>query len=254
MAQEASYAEGMRLLRSAATLQIIFYILTSLGSLIIFLSMLPLLTFFTRPYGAPLRLRDIVEGMAPSLTPIALAVALIVTGAVISLVAVYARLIPSASRLAEWRSKLRAPSKLIKYGYWGALVFGILALILLGVGGATAVRQALRGGASGGGFMEVLSLIFSGASLAITGMILWFIGWVGLLILLLELSSETGISGFKVAAVLHIVGAAVSLLSVNIALLVIAPALSLALEIAAWYFTRESANRALRAPPPPPTP
>ncbi|MEM4810916.1 MAG: hypothetical protein QXS92_03280 [Thermofilum sp.] len=254
MALESNYVEGMKLLRSAATLQIIVYVLSFASSLLFLLSLLPLFTslHFAPRNGFP-SWPAVIEKLAPGLVLLALAAILLIVAAVLGFIAIFAKLIPSASRLANWRSRLSTPSKLVKYGYWGALAFGILALIIVGVALATLAPQITRGFVPGEGrLLAFLGWVLGGAALALIAAIMSFIGWIGLLILLFELSSETGIGGFKTAAVLHIAGVAASLLSVSVPLLFIAVIASTALELAAWYLTRDSAEKALQPPPPPP--
>lgn len=246
MASEGQRARGLKLLRSAATLQIASSALSVAAGVLAPLALLTLvgalIDFVRRP-------SEVLHRLVPLYAPLAVPAALALTAALLSAVAIYALLIPSASSLARWRGVFGTPSVLLKIGYWGALAVGLLAAALVTAGlvsffaGAPPRSIASR-------LLASLAWLLSGAALALVAAVLSFVGWVGLLILLFELSSATRIEGFRTAAVVLVVAAVLSLLLPVLRL--VATILPPTLHLLAWYFVRDSAGKALLPPPPPP--
>jgi len=79
-----------------------------------------------------------------------------------------------------------------------------------------------------------------------------FVGWVGEVMLLFELSSQTGVQGFRTAAILLILALLCSFVSVIPHTALAVAFLPAALQIAALVIIRDSTLKALLPPPPPP--
>jgi len=121
---------------------------------------------------------------------------------VLTLVAVYAYLVPSAWSLAKWKpEEFSVISNLLVIGYIGGLVSTLLALVLL-IADVTGIT---------GGSIVVLLLIIV---LAIAGVILIFIGWIGNVVYFLKLRDAFNSSTFLVAGILLVLSPLIPLLSI----------------------------------------
>ena len=121
---------------------------------------------------------------------------------VLTLVAVYAYLVPSAWSLAKWKpEEFSVISNLLVTGYIGGLVSTLLALVLL-IADVTGIT---------GGSVVVLLLIIV---LAIAGVILLFIGWIGNVVYFLKLRDAFNSSTFLVAGILLVLSPLIPLLSI----------------------------------------
>jgi len=231
-------AEGMRLLRRAATLKLVAAAIGIAASLL----MLPLpLAALLRwglavPRHRPPSPADVMPLLATLLAPGLTALASLIVDAV----ATYGFLIPSSTRLARWRGELATSSKLMKVGYWGALAAGLLAAALLAAG----LLQLLSLGAHPAWSLGAAAiLLLSGVGLLLLALLLLFVGWVGLLLFLFGLSSSTGIRDFKTSAILMIMAAAITLLAALPLLSVAMAFAAAAINMVAWYLAMASAGR-----------
>ena len=130
MAEQDFYRKGFQLLKSYANLNIIVQVL-GLGSLLASVAIL-VLGFLVTPFSSTSQRPPV--GI-PSFTPLLIALSIVgvvvaLASIILYLVAVYGRLIPGAETLSKWRSALASSAVLIKYGYWAALVLGILAIVV----------------------------------------------------------------------------------------------------------------------------
>lgn len=118
---------------------------------------------------------------------VSLLVGLIITiiiGALILLMGLYMYFIPGTRKLSEINSEYVTPAKLIRLGYvWGLLLL-IVGLILT----------------------LILTAVYVGAILAIVGLILVFIGYVGIIVLAFKLRDVENNNLYLVAGLLFIVG------------------------------------------------
>lgn len=253
----------MKLLRDAATLQILANVLCLIGLVALLPTVFAFLSAFQYPLlGGEQGISSLARELAPRLAMLIPVSLIFLVSGVLWLVAVYAKLIPSASRFARWREKFSTPSKMIKYGYWGALALGILAIAIIVLAFASIAPHIGRGAPLGNArFFAFLGWLFGGLALGFVAAILTFVGWLGLIIMLFDLSSETNIGGFRTAAILFIVDfilsvfASVPIPALLVPGLAVISGLGVALTLAAWYVVRDSAGRALGpAPPPPPPP
>jgi len=242
---ESSFVKGMRLLRTGALLDLASGVL----AIVALISLFPALVAMLGALSA-LRPGQLITYVAAFLAVPGL---LLLISVLLSLVATYAFLIPSSSNLARWSSKLETASKLMKVGYWGALAVGLLAVALLVVGVLNLMSPRL-----GGAALTAVASILGFLGAAIVTLILAFLGWLGLILFLFNLSSATGLEGFKNAAALMIASLVAALLPLPVpAISIVVVFLAAALSLAAWYLVMDAAGRALRqapAPPPPQTP
>ncbi|MCC6005212.1 MAG: hypothetical protein LM590_12825 [Thermofilum sp.] len=256
MPEQDFYERGLVLLKGYSELLLASQVLGLLALIIIIPVLLSFPAVFTThfPGNYPSTLA-VLQRLWGSMVALALFGLLALAGAILSLVAVYGRLIPAGENLARWREALASPSKLIKYGYWAALGLGILAVIVLAASLAPIlgrIPSVVQGSRIGAGDSVVVHLLFGlvGALLvAILAAIAALIGWIGEVMLLFELSSQTGIAGFKTAGVLLILALLVSFISATPYLAIAASLISPALLIAALVVIRENAVKALSMRP-----
>jgi hypothetical protein len=109
--------------------------------------------------------------------------------------------------------------------------------------------QGLRIGVGGSAVVHLLFGLVGALLVAILAAIAALIGWIGEVMLLFELSSQTGIAGFKTAGVLLILALLVSFISATPYLAIAASLISPALLIAALVIIRENAVKALSMRP-----
>jgi len=255
MSEQGFYLKGLRLLKRYAEVALAAQVLGLVALVLVFPALLGFLAELPRGPATAL------PSLTGSFALLVLAGVLTLVSAVLALVAIYACLIPAGGSLARWRSVLASPAKLMKYGYWAALGLGVLALVvaaasvapLLGAlpslpQGPAAWRTELRETA----LLQFVSGLIGALLVFVIAAIAAFVGWVGEVMLLFELSSQTGIEGFKTAAILLILSLVSSFVSVVPYILFVAPLLSAALQIAALVVMRESSLRALTPSPPPP--
>lgn len=195
------FSEGMGKLRTAALLLIIASIIASIiviAALAIgFEALLDLMSKYL-PFGQPPSPSDLglsVLGMI--MAPLVGLAVGILASLVLGLVAVYAYLLPAASRFAEFdRDRYGSVSTLLRVGYLGgplALIAGIAVLVAGLIGRLP-------------GFVVV------GAVIAFIGVILPIIGFTGLIIMVFRLKDDTGDSAFLAAGILFILGIILGLL------------------------------------------
>ncbi len=123
-------------------------------------------------------------------TAIGLLIAILIS-LILIIVAVYAFLLPSAKRFAEWKStEFSTASKLLRIGYiWGITIL-ILALLIIIAGGVS---------------MNI-GVVFGGIAIAVIGGILFLIGYIGNIIYFFKLRDAFNSTIFLVAAILLILG------------------------------------------------
>lgn len=169
------YVEAFSRMRSGALLMIIGALLAGLGLLMLF--PLTMVAGFGFGPGGPFGREPDLGAVLASLLAV---LVLILIGAVISLVGMYAKFIPGTSRLAQINPEFSTASTLIKIGY-------LVGLILMIIGALTLIILV-------GFFLIVIAAIFM------------FIGAIGLIILCFKLNDLEKNSLYLVAGILFIIG------------------------------------------------
>lgn len=172
--------EGLSKLRTGALMLIIAVLIAVAGTLMAIPAMFGALA------GGP---AGLVAGLASVL-------AVVLVGIIIMLVALFAFVVPGASRLAHWNTEFSSPSKLIRVGLVGGLIVMIIALLILIAGALTLNPGAVLGGLA----LMVIAGIMS------------FIGYIGIILLSFRLNKVFGETIFMVAGILFIVGIFVGIL------------------------------------------
>ena len=193
------FSEGMRKLRTAALLQIIAWVLVVVAVFAGYSAIFAFLgaSFTSMPgHGAE-------PGAAGHLGIVLGALAGIIVaglvGAILLLISTYGYLLPASSDFAEFdRSRYGTVSTLLKVGYLGGLI-SLIAGIALAIGGAATMMP---------GF------IIAGVIVIIIGAILFFVGEIGLILLMFKLREDTGDDIFMVAGILFIIAIFISLLAI----------------------------------------
>jgi hypothetical protein len=139
----------------------------------------------------------------------------------------------------------------MKYGYWGFLGLIILAIIILvagiapHIGNLHGLISSSRSETNG----MIISLVFTflGAALVvIVASIAYLVGWIGEIMFLFELSTQTSLQGFRTAGILYLLAFLVGFFSVIPYLILVISFVAPALQIAALIILRESAIKALK--------
>jgi len=191
-------AEGLRKLKTAALLQIVAIVL---GVALVFVASTALVSI----------LPSVTEGIQGELLQWAILVLPIVTAVaiiVLAIISIYAYLLPSAKRFAKWMpGEFSTPLTLMRIWYvWGAVVLlAALAIIFTGIGVGLAI------GGLEAGSLTIVAVVLAALVLAFIAIIMFFIGAVGSVVYLFRLSSVFHSAQFQVAAVLIIVGIALSI-------------------------------------------
>lgn len=257
MIEHDHYSRGLRLLKGYAELALASQVLGLAAALLIAPALVGFFAELSRNGWAAAPPR-----FSGSLALLVVAGALALVGAALNLVAVYARLIPAGDSLARWRAVFSSPAKLMKYGYWAALGLGILTVVVAAASIAPILGELLRfaeplrgppGSTSSLSQEAGMQLVFgllSALLVAILAAIAAFVGWIGQVMLLFELSSQTGVQGFRTAAILVILSMLTGFASVIPYVGLVLALLPAALVIAALVIIRESSLRALLPPPP----
>jgi hypothetical protein len=252
------FASGLSSLRKAATLNIASQLV---GFAALAFALIALFSLVAALIAAPARpVRLVEELQRPGvLAPLAVVLVLFLVSAILGLLATFAFLVPGAGRLAKWSSAFETPAKLVKWGYWSALILGALAL-LAGVAGFAPIIQAVMERARPleprSLALQVVAGLFAALALAVLAEIANLIGFAGLVITLFELSSQTKVDGFKVAAILLILGFALNFI-ILLPHLHWASMLAGVMTFIGWIVARDAAGKVLAAapaPPPPPPP
>jgi len=251
MSEQEFYQRGFKLLKGYAELSLASQILGIISLILIFPMLAALITYLGHePWNPPpgLGLRHHLVGLGGLLV---VDVLVILASIILSLIAIYGRLVPAGETLAKWRSTFSSSAKLMKYGYWVFLGLIILAIIILAAGIAPHIGN-LHGLISSSrsetnGIIISLVFTFLGAVLvAIVASIAYLIGWIGEIMLLFELSTQTSLQGFRTAGILYLLAFLVSLVSLVPYLILVMSFVAPALEIAALIIIRENAIKALK--------
>jgi len=244
---------GLRDLRSASKLLLVASILGILVSVMI-LSAVPALLSIS------LTAHTSIQGLTSRLIawlPLLIIGALLgLVAGVISLYAIYAKLLPSSKHLAKWRpSVFDTPRKLLYIGYWGALAAGVLAFIAavaLAAGALPALMQASRAE----GLVGLVALLMIPLILVFLAGILSFVGEVGMIMLFYELGGALQSERFKHVALLtvaYILGGVLVSLIPNPAAMLPGLVVIAGLQAVAFYLAMEECTRilssALQQPP-----
>jgi MFS family permease len=164
-----SLTKGLTGLRDAALYMIIGTLLYSVTLVLLIFSLIPLLI---------LSAGGIMSILAK--VPFGITIPLTIIGVVITLYALYGKLIPSSKDLSDFDPELTSAAMLIKIGYlWG------LILILVGI---------------------VTILILIGIVIMIIGLIFLLVGQIGISIMMFKLNSSIKETMFLVAGILFIAG------------------------------------------------
>ena len=199
-----SYLEsGLSKLRTASILYIVSSLLAGVG----LISVLPFLTMMRAPpLHAGMAIVTITKTMiinteasAIAFTAMGVAVTMLIlsiVGGIISLIALFAYLIPSFNDLSKYdESAFSTPYKLLKIGYLLGLILFIIALVIIILG---AIGRALAG-------------IILGMVLMIVSVILLLLGKIGLAIGMFKLRDRLAETLFLVAGILFIIGIIVTI-------------------------------------------
>ncbi len=121
---------------------------------------------------------------------IGLLVGCAIVGLILGLIALFAKLIPGASKLAQYNpSEFATPSKLIKIGLVGLFILLLIAFVLLG--GAVAMRS--------------LGLLWGALAIIAIAAILGLLGFIGLVLLCFRINGRFGSGTFLAAGILFII-------------------------------------------------
>ncbi len=133
-----------------------------------------------------------------------MAIAILLVGSILSLVALFAFLIPAFSALREYKEdRFGTPAKLIKIGYIGGFILLIIGtLVMIGIASSAAKVGA-----------PALGSIFGVTAVIIIGAILLLIGQIGIIIGMFGLNDEFKTSSFLAAGILFIIGIFISILN-----------------------------------------
>ncbi len=183
---------GLSKLRTASMLYIVSSLLTGIG-------LISLLPFTSLTYTSPTHTH--ITGMVAitKVSTIAFAAVgvaftlliLSIIGGILSLIALFAYLIPSFGDLSKYdESAFNTPYKLLKIGYLLGLILFILSLIVIVLG---AVGRSFIG-------------LFLGTVLILVSFILLLLGKIGLAIGMFKLRDRVAESLFLVAGILFIIG------------------------------------------------
>ncbi|OYT46459.1 MAG: hypothetical protein B6U85_07510 [Desulfurococcales archaeon ex4484_42] len=201
---EYSYLEsGLSKLRTASILYIVSSLLASIGliSVLPFITMIHALPLHADMVALTITKTIIVnaEASAIAFTTMGVAITMLIlsmVGGIISLIALFAYLIPSFSDLSKYdESAFSTPYKLLKIGYLLGLILFIVALIIIILG---AVGRALTS-------------IILGMVLIIISFILLLLGKIGLAIGMFKLRDRLAETLFLVAGILFIIGIIVTI-------------------------------------------
>lgn len=133
-----------------------------------------------------------------------MAIAILLIGSILALVALFAFLIPAFSALREYKEdRFGTPAKLIKIGYIGGFILLIIGtLVMIGIASSAAKVGA-----------PALGSIFGVTAVIIIGAILLLIGQIGIIIGMFRLNDEFKTSSFLAAGILFIIGIFISILN-----------------------------------------
>ena len=258
MSSQEHFASGLGSLRKAATLNIASQLV---GFAALAFALIVLFSLVATLIAVPARPTRLVEELQRPgvLALLAAVLVLFLASAILGLLATYAFLIPGVGKLAKWNSAFEIPAKLVKWGYWSALILGVLAL-LVGAAGLASIVQVAAGRAGPleprAFALQLIPGLFAALALAVLAGIAYLVGFAGLVIALFELSSQTKVDGFKIAAILLILGFALNFATV-LPRAFWASLLALVASLVGWIVARDAAGKALAAasaPPPPPPP
>lgn len=230
MGEVEALVEGVRKLRTASTVSMLS---TALGTAAFFSLLISIQTFSSK-YPAPyVSLREV---LGVFIQHAAVGIALIVASILLGLIATFCFLIPAALCFARWRSELDMLSRMVKYGYWGALILGVIVLASQLAWFNAVLDDFTRPSAN---VHELLVHLLGNLALAGFALFLAFLGWASFIVILDRLHAYLGIEEFRSAAIVMVLYAALMVIPV----LYSAPAVaSLAfvvlahiVQISAWY-------------------
>ncbi len=186
----ASLERGLGKLKNAALINIISMILLG-ASWTLLLPILMNPSLFTSRAAAAVT----------ALGTLMISVAVVIVGAILSLISIFAFLVPAFSSLREYNpSRFGTPSKMIKVGYVGGFILIVIAAIIF--------LASIAGAASRGA--TAAHLVFGGAivtlALGVIGAILLFIGQIGVIVGMFRLNDELHKTSLLVAGILFIIG------------------------------------------------
>ncbi len=241
-------AAGLRDLNAASKLLFIASLLGIVPSVILFTVILALLTF--TPLHA--KISSIYGFFLVWLPLTAVAVVLLVASAIISLYAIYAKLLPSSRHFARWMpANFEAPRKLLYVGYWGALVLALLALAS-GVALLASVAPLFTRGPGLEELVNVLAVLLVPLVLLVLAAILLFVGFVGEVMLFYELGTALASRRFKHVALLTIAYFIGSIFVSLVPAFIVTVPLSIVvagLQAVAYYLAMEESSRLLASLP-----
>lgn len=194
-----SMVEALSRIRTGALLMIIASILSGISGILMFTMFLPTL----------LSPRDIYALTINFLTNFIIFLGLAFIGFVLTLIAIYAMIVPGTRKLAQINPEYSTSSKLISIGYvWGIIIL-IIALVIIIVGLFTVFPSIVTGGYIEA--MQILAIFGIGGLLGLIGTILFIIGFIGLIMLTFKLHSLEQNALYLVAGILFIIGIFISI-------------------------------------------
>jgi hypothetical protein len=251
MSEQKVYRRGFKLLKGYSELSLASQILGIISLILIFPMLFAIFTQLGREPWSSLPEHGLRQHFMNFVWLLVVEVLLGLASIILSLIAIYGRLVPAGETLAKWRSTFSSSAKLMKYGYWGFLGLIILAIIIFVAGIAPhfgnlhGLISSSRSETNG----IIISLIFSflGAALvAIVASIAYLVGWIGEIMFLFELSTQTSLQGFRTAGILYLLAFLVSFVSLVPHLILVISFVAPALQIAALIIIRENAIKALK--------
>lgn len=221
----SSMINALSKIRMGSLLIAIAYALSFVGSIVMILTI-------PTPIAASIfgrRFHDIYE-IINSLMPVLIIGGL--TGFIILmlwLIAIYAMIVPGVKELAKINREFSTSSTLIRVGYVWGLILIIISILLLLIGLITSLPSI----AAGRIFESFGSIIVMGIGglILLIGLILAFIGFIGLIILAFNFHSVEQEGLYLAVGILLIIGLVISIAGlINIIISFVSPVI----DIAAW--------------------
>jgi hypothetical protein len=251
MAEQEVYRRGFKLLKGYSELSLASQILGIISLILIFPMLFAIFAQLGREPLSSLPEPGLRQHFMNFAVLLVVEVLLILASIILSLIAIYGRLVPAGETLAKWRSTFSSSAKLMKYGYWSFLGLIILAIIILVAGMAPHIGN-LHGlispnrNETDGMIVSLVFTFLSSALVAIVASIAYLVGWIGEIMFLFELSTQTSLQGFRTAGILYLLAFLVGFVSVIPYLILVISFVAPALQIAALIILRESAIKALK--------
>lgn len=191
--QDKDLVQGLKRLRRASLLNVVSSLTMGIGLITLLVA--------SFGFGASRPSADGFKILASTLIGLTAALAVLIVGGILALVATYAYLLPAFSSLKKYDSlSFSTPASLIKIGYLGGLLAVVTGVFAIIAGTAASIATVLQGS------FAALGLIVIGIVIAIIGFIMFIVGEIGLIVGLFKLNDRFRDSTFLAAAIMFIVG------------------------------------------------